>query len=47
MSFARQSLGSLLTLVFGVAVSVLLLRVLGPEPRREDQQSRRKDEQPA
>jgi len=37
MSFARQSLGSLLTLVFGVAVSVLLPRVLGPEARGEYQ----------
>ena len=33
MSFARQSLGSLLALVFGVAVSVMLPRVLGPEAR--------------
>src|SRR5207245_3275853 len=37
MSFARQSLGSLLTLGFGVAVSVLLPRVLGPEARGEYQ----------
>src|SRR5712691_1120924 len=37
MSFARQSLGSLLTLVFGVGVSVLLPRVLGPEARGEYQ----------
>jgi O-antigen/teichoic acid export membrane protein len=37
MSFARQSLGSLLALVFGVAVSVLLPRVLGPEARGEYQ----------
>ena len=37
MSFARQSLGSLLALVFGVAVSVLLPRVLGAEARGEYQ----------
>src|ERR1041385_2794679 len=37
MSFARQSLGSLVALVFGVAVSVLLPRVLGPEARGEYQ----------
>ena len=37
MSFARQSAGSLLALVFGVAVSVLLPRVLGPEARGEYQ----------
>ena len=37
MSFARQSLGSLLALVFGVAVSVMLPRVLGPEARGEYQ----------
>src|SRR5438132_1931208 len=37
MSFARQSLGSLLTLGFGVAVSVLLPRVLGAEARGEYQ----------
>ena len=37
MSFARQSLGSLLTLIFGVAVSVLLPRVLGAEARGEYQ----------
>ena len=37
MSFARQSLGSLLALVFGVAVSILLPRVLGPEARGEYQ----------
>lgn len=37
MTFARQSLGSLLTLGFGVAVSVLLPRVLGPEARGEYQ----------
>src|SRR5579859_4279114 len=37
MTFARQSLGSLLALVFGVAVSVLLPRILGPEARGEYQ----------
>lgn len=37
MSFARQSLGSLLALVFGVTVSILLPRVLGPEARGEYQ----------
>ena len=37
MSFARQSLGSLAALVFGVAVSILLPRVLGPEARGEYQ----------
>jgi O-antigen/teichoic acid export membrane protein len=37
MMFARQSLGSLAALVFGVAVSVLLPRVLGPEARGEYQ----------
>ena len=37
MSFARQSLGSLVALVFGVAVSVLLPRVLGAEGRGEYQ----------
>src|SRR3979411_2886313 len=37
MTFARQSLGSLVVLVFGVAVSVLLPRILGPEDRGEDQ----------
>src|SRR3989440_12375545 len=37
MSFARQSLGSLATLVFGLAVSVLLPRILGPEARGEYQ----------
>src|SRR6266516_2478042 len=37
MSFARQSLGSLAALVFGVIVSVLLPRVLGPEARGEYQ----------
>lgn len=37
MTFARQSLGSLVALVFGVAVSVLLPRVLGPEARGEYQ----------
>src|ERR1700687_1357902 len=35
MTFARQSLGSLAALVFGVVVSVLLPRVLGPEARGE------------
>src|SRR5256885_16775822 len=37
MTFARQSLGSLAALVFGVVVSVLLPRVLGPEARGEYQ----------
>jgi O-antigen/teichoic acid export membrane protein len=37
MSFARQSLGSLVALVIGLAVSVLLPRVLGPEARGEYQ----------
>ena len=37
MTFARQSLGSLLALVFGVAVSILLPRVLGAEARGEYQ----------
>jgi O-antigen/teichoic acid export membrane protein len=37
MRFARQSLGSLAALIFGVAVSVLLPRVLGPEARGEYQ----------
>src|SRR5215469_11972473 len=37
MSFARQSLGSLAALAFGVAVSILLPRVLGPEARGEYQ----------
>jgi O-antigen/teichoic acid export membrane protein len=37
MSFARQSLGSLLALGIGVIVSVLLPRVLGPEARGEYQ----------
>jgi O-antigen/teichoic acid export membrane protein len=37
MSFARQSLGSLAALAFGVAVSVLLPRLLGPEARGEYQ----------
>jgi O-antigen/teichoic acid export membrane protein len=35
LSFARQSLGSLAALVFGVAVSIVLPRVLGPEARGE------------
>jgi O-antigen/teichoic acid export membrane protein len=37
MTFARQSLRSLAVLVFGVAVSVLLPRILGPEARGEYQ----------
>src|SRR6266567_3741186 len=37
VTFARQSLGSLAALVFGVIVSVLLPRVLGPEARGEYQ----------
>src|ERR1700716_2209608 len=37
MTFARQSLGSLVALVFGLAVSVLLPRILGPEARGEYQ----------
>src|SRR3977135_1688071 len=37
MTFARQSLGSLAALVFGVLVSVLLPRVLGAEARGEYQ----------
>jgi O-antigen/teichoic acid export membrane protein len=37
MTFARQSLGSLLALLFGVAVSIVLPRVLGPEARGEYQ----------
>src|SRR5260221_8025768 len=37
MTFARQSLGSLAVLIFGVAVSVLLPRILGPEARGEYQ----------
>src|SRR5213595_3060389 len=37
MTFARQSLGSLIALVFGVAVSVMLPRILGPESRGEYQ----------
>src|SRR4030088_361053 len=37
MTFARQSLGRLAVLVFGVAVSVLLPRILGPEARGEYQ----------
>ncbi|HEV7663710.1 MAG TPA: oligosaccharide flippase family protein [Chloroflexota bacterium] len=37
MTFARQSLGSLAALVFGVAVSVLLPRLLGAEARGEYQ----------
>jgi O-antigen/teichoic acid export membrane protein len=37
VSFARQSLGSLATLIFGVAVSILLPRLLGPDARAEYQ----------
>src|SRR5215813_6846544 len=37
VTFARQSLGSLAVLVFGLAVSILLPRVLGPEARGEYQ----------
>src|ERR1041384_39267 len=37
MTFARQSLGSLAALVFGVSVSILLPRVLGAEARGEYQ----------
>jgi O-antigen/teichoic acid export membrane protein len=37
VTFARQSLGSLAALIFGVAVSVLLPRILGPEARGEYQ----------
>ena len=37
MTFARQSLGSLAVLVFGLAVSILLPRVLGAEARGEYQ----------
>jgi O-antigen/teichoic acid export membrane protein len=37
VTFARQSLGSLAALVFGVAVSILLPRILGPEARGEYQ----------
>src|SRR5438552_7430404 len=37
VSFARQSLGSLAVLVFSVAVSVLLPRILGPAARGEYQ----------
>src|SRR3981081_2553725 len=37
MTFARQSLGSLAALVFGVLVSILLPRILGPEARGEYQ----------
>jgi O-antigen/teichoic acid export membrane protein len=35
MSFARQSLGSLVALVFGILVSIVLPRLLGPEARGE------------
>jgi O-antigen/teichoic acid export membrane protein len=37
MSFARQSLGSLAALAFGVAVSIVLPRILGAEARGEYQ----------
>jgi O-antigen/teichoic acid export membrane protein len=37
VTFARQSIGSLLALVFGVAVSVILPRILGAEARGEYQ----------
>jgi len=37
MTFARQSLGSLAALVFGVVVSILLPRILGAEARGEYQ----------
>src|SRR5919199_1327417 len=37
MSFARQSLGSLAALVFGIAASIVLPRVLGAEARGEYQ----------
>jgi O-antigen/teichoic acid export membrane protein len=37
VTFARQSLGSLLALVFGVVVSILLPRILGAEARGEYQ----------
>jgi O-antigen/teichoic acid export membrane protein len=37
VTFARQSLGSLGALVFGVLVSILLPRILGPEARGEYQ----------
>jgi O-antigen/teichoic acid export membrane protein len=37
MSFARQSLGSLVALVFGIAASIVLPRVLGAEARGEYQ----------
>jgi O-antigen/teichoic acid export membrane protein len=37
VTFARQSLGSLAALVFGVLVSILLPRLLGPEARGEYQ----------
>src|SRR5918911_1572548 len=36
MSFARQSLGSLAALVFGIAASIVLPRVLGAEARGVD-----------
>src|SRR5207253_9317777 len=37
MTFARQSFGTLAALAFGLAVSVLLPRILGPEARGEYQ----------
>src|ERR671932_2719256 len=37
MSFARQSLGSLAALVFGIAASIVLPRVLGADARGEYQ----------
>ena len=37
MTFARQSLGSFAALIFGVMVSILLPRILGPEARGEYQ----------
>src|ERR1700687_3186365 len=37
MTFARQSIGGLAALVFGLVVSILLPRILGPEARGEYQ----------
>src|SRR5947209_17045966 len=37
MTFARQSMGTLAALAFGLAVSILLPRILGPEARGEYQ----------
>src|SRR6202158_4928736 len=37
MTFARQSIGGLAALVFGVVVSILLPRILGPEARGQYQ----------